>query len=108
MTIVADVAAVHEQWRRKAPAGASHPKPIRQVQTVSKQFGDVAAADNLALDIFAGEFFALLGPSGCGKGILLRMVAGFELPSAGRVLLDGVDLAATPPHLRPVNMMFQS
>jgi ABC-type Fe3+/spermidine/putrescine transport system ATPase subunit len=55
-----------------------------------------------------GEFFALLGPSGCGKTTLLRMIAGFERPNAGRILLDGVDLAPVPPHRRPVNMMFQS
>jgi putrescine transport system ATP-binding protein len=66
------------------------------------------AVDGLSLDIRAGEFFALLGPSGCGKTTLLRMLAGFETPDAGRILLDGEDIAAVPPHRRPVNMMFQN
>ena len=66
------------------------------------------AVDQLSLDIYQGEFFALLGPSGCGKTTLLRLIAGFERPDAGRILLDGIDLAQVPPHRRPVNMMFQS
>ena len=68
----------------------------------------VTAVDAVSLDIFQGEFFALLGPSGCGKTTLLRMLAGFETPDEGRVLLDGDDLSGVPPHRRPVNMMFQS
>ena len=64
--------------------------------------------DQLSLDIYEGEFFALLGPSGCGKTTLLRLIAGFERPDAGHILLDGVDLAPVPPYRRPVNMMFQS
>ena len=75
---------------------------------VSKRFGQHTAVDRLTLDIRQNEFFALLGPSGCGKTTLLRMLAGFEKPDAGRILLDGVDIAAVPPHRRPVNMMFQS
>jgi putrescine transport system ATP-binding protein len=82
--------------------------PLLQFDGVTKRFGGFTAVDRLSLDITAGEFFALLGPSGCGKSTLLRLVAGFERPDEGRVLLDGVDLAGTPPHLRPVNMMFQS
>ena len=82
--------------------------PLLQFDAVTKRFGSFTAVDRLSLDIAAGEFFALLGPSGCGKSTLLRLVAGFERPDEGRVLLDGVDLAGTPPHLRPVNMMFQS
>lgn len=74
---------------------------------VVKQFGALTAVDAISLDIFQGEFFALLGPSGCGKTTLLRMLAGFETPSAGRILLDGEDINAVPPHRRPVNMMFQ-
>ncbi len=74
----------------------------------SKRFADVAAVDRLSLDIFQGEFFALLGPSGCGKTTLLRLLAGFETPDEGRILLDGEDIAPVPPHRRPVNMMFQS
>ena len=64
--------------------------------------------DQLSLDIYEGEFFALLGPSGCGKTTLLRLIAGFERPDLGHILLDGVDLAPVPPYRRPVNMMFQS
>ena len=64
--------------------------------------------ENLTLDIYESEFFALLGPSGCGKTTLLRLLAGFETPDAGRILLDGADIAGVPPHRRPVNMMFQS
>jgi putrescine transport system ATP-binding protein len=77
-------------------------------ETISKNFGGVTAVDQLSLDIYQGEFFALLGPSGCGKSTLLRLLAGFETPEEGRVLLDGVDLTGVPPHRRPVNMMFQS
>jgi putrescine transport system ATP-binding protein len=82
--------------------------PLLRFDDVSKRFGDFAAVDRLSLDIHHDEFFALLGPSGCGKSTLLRMVAGFETPTEGRILLDGIDLAATPAHLRPVNMMFQN
>jgi putrescine transport system ATP-binding protein len=83
-------------------------KPLLRIEGVGKRFGGYAAVDNLSLDIYQGEFFALLGPSGCGKTTLLRLIAGFERSSAGRILLDGVDLAPVPPHRRPVNMMFQS
>jgi len=82
--------------------------PLLQIEAVSKRFGDFAAVDQLSLDIYQGEFFALLGPSGCGKTTLLRLIAGFERASAGRILLDGIDLAPVPPHRRPVNMMFQN
>ncbi len=77
-------------------------------EAVSKRYGDVPAIDALTLDILPNEFFALLGPSGCGKTTLLRLLAGFETPSEGRILLDGEDISAVPPHRRPVNMMFQS
>ena len=83
-------------------------QPLLRIQGVSKRFGAFAAVDDLSLDIYQGEFFALLGPSGCGKTTLLRLIAGFERASAGRILLDGVDLSPVPPHRRPVNMMFQS
>jgi putrescine transport system ATP-binding protein len=88
--------------------GSTDRAPLLQLENVSKRFGDFTAVDRLSLDIRRNEFFALLGPSGCGKSTLMRMVAGFETPSEGHILLDGVDLAGTPPHLRPVNMMFQS
>jgi putrescine transport system ATP-binding protein len=73
-----------------------------------KKFGAVRAVDRLSLDVRAGEFFALLGPSGCGKTTLLRMLAGFETPDEGRILLNGRDMAQVLPHQRPVNMMFQN
>jgi putrescine transport system ATP-binding protein len=77
-------------------------------EQVSKRYGGFLAVEQVSLDIHEGEFFALLGPSGCGKTTLLRMLAGFERPSLGRILLDGADISAAPPHKRPVNMMFQS
>ena len=83
-------------------------QPIIQIQGVTKRFGKVAAVDNVSLDIMGGEFFVLLGPSGCGKTTLLRMIAGFELPTEGRILIDGQDMAGIPPNRRPVNMVFQS
>jgi len=73
-----------------------------------KRFGEVTAVDGISLDIPAGEFFSLLGPSGCGKTTTLRIIAGFERPDSGRILLDGRDMAQTPPHRRPVNTVFQS
>jgi putrescine transport system ATP-binding protein len=82
--------------------------PLVRFENVSRRFGGVAAIDGLSLDIHAREFFALLGPSGCGKTTLLRLFAGFERPDAGRVLLAGRDIGLTPPHRRPVNMMFQN
>jgi len=83
-------------------------KPFISVRNVTKRFGDFTAVDNLSLDIYHREFFALLGASGCGKSTLLRMLAGFEQPTSGEIILDGQDLAGTPPYRRPVNMMFQS
>jgi putrescine transport system ATP-binding protein len=82
--------------------------PLLRIDAVVKRFGKFRAVDALSLDIHAGEFFALLGPSGCGKTTLLRMLAGFETPDEGRILLNGEDIARVPPHQRPVNMMFQN
>src|SRR5664279_5333122 len=82
--------------------------PLLRIEAVVKKFGVFRAVDRLSLDIRAGEFFALLGPSGCGKTTLLRMLAGFETPDEGRILLDGQDIAQVLPHQRPVNMMFQN
>jgi putrescine transport system ATP-binding protein len=79
-----------------------------RIENVSKHFGDFTAVSNVSLTIERGEIFCLLGASGCGKTTLLRMLAGFETPTSGRLLLDGEDLASVPPYRRPVNMMFQS
>ena len=82
--------------------------PLLRIEAVARTFGNFRAVDRLSLDIAAGEFFALLGPSGCGKTTLLRMLAGFETPDEGRILLGGRDIAPVLPHERPVNMMFQN
>jgi putrescine transport system ATP-binding protein len=82
--------------------------PLLRIEGVVKKFGSFRAVDGVSLDIRAGEFFALLGPSGCGKTTLLRMLAGFETPDEGRILLSGKDIAQVLPHERPVNMMFQN
>jgi spermidine/putrescine transport system ATP-binding protein len=81
---------------------------LLDIQRVTRRFGDFTAVDDVSLAIEAGEFFTLLGPSGCGKTTLLRMIAGFDLPDAGRILLNGKDLADTPPERRPVRTVFQS
>ncbi len=91
-----------EPWQ--APEG----EPIIRIENVSKRFGDFYAVDDVSLHIHAGEFFSLLGPSGCGKTTLLRMLAGFEIPTEGRIFIDGQDMTAVAPYERSVNMMFQS
>ncbi len=83
-------------------------RPFIQIKNVTKRFDDVVAVDRVSLDIFAGELFCLLGGSGCGKTTLLRMLAGFETPSAGTISIDGADMAGLAPYARPTNMMFQS
>jgi putrescine transport system ATP-binding protein len=94
--------------QRSTPGPENAGEPLVRFAAVSKRFAGVPAVNGLTLDIYPREFFALLGPSGCGKTTLLRMLAGFETPDDGKVLLAGEDLAAIPPHRRPVNMMFQS
>ncbi len=79
-----------------------------QLVDLVKRFGDFTAVAGINLDMPSGEFFSLLGPSGCGKTTSLRMIAGFERPSEGQILLDGVDMAQTPPHKRNVNTVFQN
>jgi spermidine/putrescine transport system ATP-binding protein len=81
---------------------------LLEIQNVTRRFGDFTAVDDVSIGIEAGEFFTLLGPSGCGKTTLLRMIAGFDLPDGGRVLLNGEDLADRPPEGRPMRMVFQS
>jgi putrescine transport system ATP-binding protein len=82
--------------------------PLVEIRDVSKHFDGVVAVDRVSLDILRNELFAILGSSGCGKTTLLRMLAGFEQPTSGRIIIDGVDVTDAPPYERPVNMMFQS
>jgi putrescine transport system ATP-binding protein len=91
-----------------APWADAGVRPLLRFEAVTKRFGGTVAVDRLSLDIYAGEFFALLGPSGCGKTTLLRMLAGFETPDDGRIRLGEADVSGVPPYRRPVNMMFQS
>ncbi|HEY2212238.1 MAG TPA: ABC transporter ATP-binding protein [Bradyrhizobium sp.] len=97
-----------EELSKPEPRAAAAGTPLLRIDAVVKKFGVFRAVDRLSLDIKAGEFFALLGPSGCGKTTLLRMLAGFETPDEGRILLNGRDIAQVLPHQRPVNMMFQN
>ena len=83
-------------------------KNFIHIKGVSKRFGDFTAVDNVDLEIAQGELFAILGGSGCGKTTLLRMLAGFEIPSSGSIEIDGIDVTHQAPYDRPVNMMFQS
>jgi len=82
--------------------------PFIRFENITKRYGDFVAVKNLTLDIYEKEFFSLLGPSGCGKTTLMRMLAGFEEPTEGRILLQGKDISGVPPYKRPTNMMFQS
>ena len=79
-----------------------------EIKNISKKFGNVIALDNVSLSISKSELFSLLGSSGCGKSTLLRIIAGFEKPDSGSIILDGEDITNLPPHLRPLNMMFQN
>nr|WP_293365244.1 ABC transporter ATP-binding protein [Phenylobacterium sp.] len=91
-----------------APWADPQARPLVRFDGVSKTFGDTTAVDDVSVSIYEREFFALLGPSGCGKTTLMRMLAGFEQPDAGRILLADRDIQADPPHRRPVHMMFQA
>ncbi len=85
-----------------------NPDTVIRLDHLTKRFDAITAVDNVSLDLMENEFFALLGPSGCGKTTLLRMIAGFEMPDEGSVLLDGNDITSLRPNRRPVNLMFQS
>jgi spermidine/putrescine transport system ATP-binding protein len=98
--------AVSDQADQSRPAASGDPSV--RLERVTKRFGNLVAVDRLTLSISRGQFFTLLGPSGCGKTTTLRMVAGFEEPSEGRILLDGVDVAGLPPFRRSTNTVFQS
>lgn len=82
-------------------------KAVVQLDQVSKSFGPIRAVDTISIDVFDGEILTLLGPSGCGKTTLMRLIAGFEQPTAGRVLIGGQDVTLAPPERRPVNLVFQ-
>src|SRR5690606_16211126 len=94
--------------RKFAPWTEPDAAPFIRFENITKRFGDFTAVSNLSLDIYEREFFSLLGPSGCGKTTLMRMLAGFEEPTEGRILLQGKDISGVPPYRRPTNMMFQS
>jgi putrescine transport system ATP-binding protein len=102
------VASVHAKAHAREPWNDPSSTPYVSIENVTKKFGEVTAVDGVTLEIYQGEVFCLLGGSGCGKSTLLRMLAGFEELTAGRIVIDGVDMADVPPYERPVNMMFQS
>src|SRR5678815_5452550 len=81
---------------------------LLEIQNVTRRFGEFTAVDGVSISVETGEFFTLLGPSGCGKTTLLRMIAGFDLPDSGQILLDGRDMVGTPPEKRPVHTVFQT
>ncbi len=95
------------QSLQAAPSLADDRHPIAEFRGAAKHYGDVIAADDISLSILPGEFLSFLGPSGCGKTTALRLLAGFEVPTKGAVLLDGVLVNDLPAHKRPVNMVFQ-
>ena len=81
---------------------------LLEIRNVTRRFGDFAAVNEVSINIEAGEFFTLLGPSGCGKTTLLRMIAGFDVPDAGRIVVDGKDMTGIPPETRNIHTVFQS
>ncbi len=96
------------QFKPEEPWQTPEGEPIVRIENVTKRFGAFYAVDDISLNIHQGEFFSLLGSSGCGKTTLLRMLAGFETPTSGRLYIDGQDMTDAPAYARPVNMMFQS
>ena len=97
-----------EQSKEQGPSQDADQEPLLQIRAVTKKFGDFTAVNDVNLDIHKGELFCLLGGSGCGKTTLLRMLAGFETPSSGKIIIDGKDMSDVPPYERPTNMMFQN
>jgi len=91
-----------------SPWAEQDQEPLVQFRNVTKRFGSFVAVDNVSLNIYQREFFALLGPSGCGKTTLMRMLAGFETPTSGEIIVDGKNIVDVAPDKRPINMMFQS
>jgi putrescine transport system ATP-binding protein len=103
------MASTHPRADSKTPIwNDPQATPYISIDSVTKKFGDFVAVNDVSLKVYRGELFCLLGGSGCGKTTLLRMLAGFEEPTTGRISIDGVDMAGIPPYERPVNMMFQS
>jgi len=100
--------SVEQQTQSGTPGPSGATTPAIRTEGITKRFGDFVAVDDVNLDIGQGEFFSLLGPSGCGKTTMLRMLAGFEVPTEGRILLNGEPVEKVPPHKRDVNMVFQS
>ena len=94
--------------QKKAPWLDTKAQPYIRIENVTKKFGDFVAVNDVSLNIYRGEIFCLLGGSGCGKTTLLRMLAGFERPTSGRIFIDDASMENVPPYDRPVNMMFQS
>jgi putrescine transport system ATP-binding protein len=101
-------ASPRDTQHKYAPWTDPNAQPYVRIEKVTKRFDDFVAVDDVSLNIYKNEIFCLLGGSGCGKTTLLRMLAGFETPTAGRIFIDGVDMTSIPPYERPVNMMFQS
>ncbi|CUU23484.1 polyamine ABC transporter ATP-binding protein [Duffyella gerundensis] len=99
---------MNDATTRPQPKPAKALTPLLEMRNLTKSFDGQHAVDDVSLTIYQGEIFALLGASGCGKSTLLRMLAGFEPPTSGQILLDGQDLSHVPPYQRPINMMFQS
>src|SRR3954447_13264672 len=100
--------AVYTSRMARGEPGSRHTGGSISIVGLRKDFDGITAVDGIDIEIKPGEFFTLLGPSGCGKTTTLRMLAGFEQPTDGQILLDGVDVAQTPAHKRPVNTVFQS
>ncbi|HVM84840.1 MAG TPA: ABC transporter ATP-binding protein [Candidatus Binatia bacterium] len=97
-----------EHHHTEMPWNDPDAEPYIRIENVTKKFGDFVAVNDVSLNVYRGELFSLLGGSGCGKTTLLRMLAGFEEPTAGKIYIDGIDMADIPPYNRPTNMMFQS